>query len=223
MGNYKLIIMKSTTLLLLLGVISVAEASKIKTVIKRKSPVEDVTFVNRGEEEEESADDDEDSLVQLGWTEPWGPGEDGIIDALTPPLEQCQERLWADPRELMWQFDMFSRTCEKKYYDNSVKIAGEIKSELPKVNSWELLDAAFSFSRIRRYDFVQENMDMLEHFQDNLNMNRSNLVNVENFIRVCKTVNNNFAAKYHEGEYDSPSEHDPRKEALEEYNKKVKG
>lgn len=217
--------MKNTAILLLLGVISVTEASKIKSVSIRRSPVKDVTFVNQDEEsgEDEGDDDDEDSLVQLGWTEPWGPGEDGIIDALTPPLEQCKERLWEDPRELMWQMDMFSRTCEKKYYDNSVKIAKAIKSELPKVNAWELLDKSFSFSRVRRYDFVNENMDMLEHFQDNLNMNRSNLVNVENFIRVCKTVNKNFSEKYHEGEFDNPALHDPRQEALEEYNKKIKG
>jgi hypothetical protein len=117
---------------------------------------------------------------------------------------------------------MFSRTCERKYYDNSVKIAKEIKSELPRSNAWELLDKAFEFSRIRRYDFVNENMDMLEHFQDNLNMNRSNLVNVENFIRVCKTVNNNFAAKFHDDEFDNPAKHDPRQEALVKYNEKIK-
>lgn len=118
--------------------------------------------------------------------------------------------------------DMFSRTCDRKYYDNSVKIADKIKSELPKVNSWELLDASFAFSRIRRYDFVNDNMDMLEHFQDNLNMNRANLVNVENFIRVCRTVNKNFAEKFHDGEFDSPSAHDPRQEALDKYNEDKK-
>jgi len=63
-------------------------------------------------------------------------------------------------------------------------------------------------------------MDMLEHFQDNLNMNRSNLVNVENFIRVCKTVNKNFSDKYKDDEFDNPALHDPRQEALEKYNEK---
>jgi hypothetical protein len=155
------------------------------------------------------------------WTEPWGPGEDGIIDALTPPLEACRERLWEDPRELGWQMDMFSRTCDRKYYDHAWEIAQKIKSDLPRVNAWELLDKSFAFSRIRRYDFVNDNMDMLEHFQDNLNMNRSNLVNVENFIRVCKTVNQNFSAKFHDGEFDNPAEHDPRQEALEKYNEKI--
>ena len=204
--------MKYSTVLLLLGVVAYAEASKI-TQMKR-------SHVKQRDMESDDDEDDEDSLVQLGWTEPWGPGEDGIIDALTPPLQACQERLWNDPRELGWQIDMFSRTCDRKYYENGVQIAQEIQSEIPKINSWELLDKAFEFSRIRRYDIVNDNMDMLEHFQDNLNMNRSNLVNVENFIRVCKTVNRNFSEKFHDGEFDSPALHDPRQEALEKHNEK---
>mgnify|MGYP007020038529 CR=1 FL=1 len=53
---------------------------------------------------------------------------------------------------------------------------------------------------------------MLEHFQDNLNTNVSNTVNQENFIRTGKTVVDNFLNKYHDGEYDNPANHDPRKE-----------
>lgn len=197
---------------MVLGAMSTVEASKI-TAVARRTPVKDVTFAQVSD-----SDTDDDSLVQLGWTDEWGPGDNGIIDALTPPIGQCEERLWADPRELKWQMEMFSRTCERKYYDNSVKIAKDINAELPKVNAWELLNKSFAFDRIRRYDFVNENMDMLEHFQDNLNMNRSNLVNVDNFIRVCKTVNKNFATKYHDGEFDNPLAHDPRQEALDKYN-----
>ena len=29
------------------------------------------------------------------------------------------------------------------------------------VNTWELYDKAFSFPRVRRYDFVQQHMDMI--------------------------------------------------------------
>lgn len=92
--------MKYTQVLCLLGAISVAEASKISSVANRRTPVKDVTFVNEDSDDEDS--DDDDSLVQTGWTEQWGPGEDGIVDALTPPLGQCEERLWEDPRELSW-------------------------------------------------------------------------------------------------------------------------
>ena len=56
------------------------------------------------------------------------------------------------------------------------------------VHTWELMDKAFTFPRVRRYEFVQENMDMLEHFQDNLNTNIDNSQHLANFIRVAKAV-----------------------------------
>lgn len=159
---------------------------------------------------------EDEALVQ--WTDEFGPGETGIIDALTPPEEACKERLWLDQREIDWQIDMFSRTCERQYYNNAVFIAGEIKGNIPKIHTWELLDKSFAFQRVRRYDFVNDQMNMVEHFQDNLNQNRSNLHNVENFVRVCATVRNNLAEKYHDGEMDYPWSHDPRQEALDKYN-----
>jgi len=70
--------MKYSTILLLLGVVS---ASKIT----KRTPVKGVTFVQDGEDDDD-AESEDDNLVQLKWTEPWGPGEDGIVDALTPPL-----------------------------------------------------------------------------------------------------------------------------------------
>ena len=71
--------------------------------------------------------------------------------------------------------DRFSRAFDMTNYDNAVTIAGKLGKKLPPVHSWELLDKSFSFPRVRRYSDVQENMDMLEHFQDNLNTNLSNL------------------------------------------------
>ena len=56
-------------------------------------------------------------------------------------------------------------------------------------------------------------MDMLEHFQDNLNQNQSNSQNMANFLRVARTVRDNFKAKYHDGEFDDPGDHDARAEA----------
>ena len=91
-----------------------------------------------------------------------------------------------------------------------MKISDELKIKPPQVKTWELYDKAFSFSRVRRYDEVQQNMDMLEHFQDNLNTNISNLENVNNFIRVGKTTQKNFNYKYHNGEFDDPAKTDPR-------------
>jgi len=55
-----------------------------------------------------------------------------------------------------------------------------------------------------------ENMDMLEHFQDNLNTNISNQVNMENFLRVANTVKTNLGTKYHDGEFVDPAGFDPK-------------
>ena len=55
-------------------------------------------------------------------------------------------------------------------------------------------------------------MDMLEHFEDNMNTNISNTINVANFIKVGKTVVANLDAKYHNGEFVNPAKFDPRSE-----------
>ena len=56
-------------------------------------------------------------------------------------------------------------------------------------------------------------MEMLEHFQDNLNTNVSNKINQQRFIDTAKKVVANFAEKYHDGEYSNPKNTDPRAEA----------
>jgi hypothetical protein len=155
------------------------------------------------------------SAIQLKSSyDPTDDVDEGIIDALTPQKGACEERLWMNQDELNFQMDKFSRTFDIKNYENAMKVAKEINATPPQVKSWELMDAAFSFSRVRRYDEVQQNMDMLEHFQDNLNTNISNLQNVQNFIRVAKTVQSNFNGKYHDGEFADPATHDPREAKL---------
>jgi hypothetical protein len=32
--------------------------------------------------------------IKSSWTAEWGSGETGLIDALTPPEKDCEERLW---------------------------------------------------------------------------------------------------------------------------------
>ena len=111
-----------------------------------------------------------------------------------------------------WQIDKFSRTFDKQYYLNAAEIAKELKVKIPPVHSWELLDKSFSFPRVRRYDDVQNNLEMLEHFQDNMNLNNSNQINVDRFIRVGKAVVSAFNEKYHDGEFSDPIKFNPRDE-----------
>jgi hypothetical protein len=112
--------------------------------------------------------------------------------------------------ELDNQIDLFSKTLDPRHWTNVLNIAGAMKAKSGvapplKVHTWELLDNAFTFPRIRRYAYVQENMDMLEHFEDNLNTNISNSVNMANFIKVAGTVKKNLNAKYHNGEFADPA------------------
>ena len=110
--------------------------------------------------------------------------------------------------------DMFSRTIDPRHRFNVLNINKALpKAQRLSVHTWELYDKAFSFPRIRRYQYVQENMDMLEHFEDNLNANISNSVHMANFLRVANTVRQNLSTKYHDGEFDDPGSHDPKAEA----------
>ena len=111
---------------------------------------------------------------------------------------------------------MFSRTLDPRHWTNAMNVAGAMKDAGKKpaiyVHTWELYDGAFSFPRVRRYQMVQDNMDMLEHFQDNLNTNLSNSQHMSNFLRVANTVRGNLNTKYHDGEFDDPGNHDPKLE-----------
>jgi hypothetical protein len=48
-------------------------------------------------------------------------------------------------------------------------------------------------------------MDMLEHFQDNVNTNISNSVNMANILKVANTVKKNLNTKYHNCEFADPA------------------
>ena len=77
------------------------------------------------------------------------------------PLEKTEE-------EMQLQLSQFSRTFDKTNYDNAMKIYGALKKmgKDPKVavTTYELYDKAFPFEKVRRYDLVQQHMNMIEHF-----------------------------------------------------------
>jgi hypothetical protein len=98
--------------------------------------------------DEDSDDSDGDELVQLN---------DPCVY-----LDETQD-------ELDYQVDMFSRTLDVRHWTNAQNIAkamgknGTSATGL-KIHTWELYNNAFSFPRVRRYGFTNDNMDMLEHF-----------------------------------------------------------
>lgn len=186
----------ATVALLLLGMISTSEAK----VVNALTQVQARNFQRQrlgDSSSDSSSSDDESNLVQLN------------ANAPCEYLDETQD-------ELDYQIDMFSRTLDPRHWTNVVNIAEAmtkkqgLKPVIAKVHTWELYDTAFSFPRVRRYNFVNENMDMLEHFQDNLNTNISNSVHMANFLRVARTVRGNFNEKYHDGEFNDPGNTDPR-------------
>ena len=111
------------------------------------------------------------------------------------------------------ELDFFSRKFEQAHYDNALHIYEELmkKGIKPRVSvhTWELYDNAFSFPRVRRYNLVQHHMDLIQHFEDNLNENFTNKQNVANFIQVGKKAQEELNIRYHDGEFRDPAAFDP--------------
>jgi hypothetical protein len=65
-------------------------------------------------------------------------------------------------QEMQIEMDYFSRKLDMNHYDNAMTIWKKIGGAAPRVTTWELYDKGFSFDRVRRFDYVQENMNTLE-------------------------------------------------------------
>lgn len=139
-----------------------------------------------------------------------------MITSLHGSPADCEPALDVSVEELNKQLDYFSRKLDMKYYENAMAIYKELLKDglnpQLSVSTWELYDKSFSFPRVRRYDLVQQHMDMLEHFQDDLNQNFTNSLLVRNFIEVAKNAQKDFNKKYHDGEFSDPAEYDPYEE-----------
>ena len=128
--------------------------------------------------------------------------------------------------------EYFSRKFDKQDFDKALKIFQNLTAEENKkpkdpsdkvkvfplfVHTFELYDKAFTFPRIRKYEDVEQNLDMLAHFEDNLNTNIDNSVHLANFLRVATTVHKNLMAKYgNDGFFNDPALVDPYAEAKDE-------
>jgi hypothetical protein len=127
----------------------------------------------------------------------------------------CQTPLDITQKELDVQLDYFSRTFDKHHYENAMNIYNEMKKKgtdpimANGVHTWELYDHAFPFEKVRRYDLVQQHMDAIQHFEDNLNQNMQNGQAVDQFVIVAKAAQVAINAKYHNGEFSDPALFDP--------------
>ena len=105
-----------------------------------------------------------------------------------PKVANCVGSLPATEAAMKEEMLMFSKNFDKKHFDNAVKIQGALGAKLPRVNTWELYDKAWTWPKIRQYETVQEGMETLEHYEDNLNTNITNSKLLEKFITHAKAI-----------------------------------
>merc|ERR1719353_199725 len=121
----------------------------------------------------------------------------------------CPIPLEISEDELQYQLGEFSRNFNM---DNAMKVkAGLAKAgKNPKfaVTTKELYDKSFSFPKVRNYDYAVEQMNELEHYEDNLNNNLSNKLALTRFVEVAKKVRANLNDKYDIGFIDPGVEGD---------------
>ena len=124
----------------------------------------------------------------------------------------CPEPLEISEEELNYQLGQFSRHFDMKFWDNAMKIKDELskKGINPRfaVTTKELYDHSFSFPKVRNYDYAVEQMNELEHYEDNLNNNISNSLALKRFVEVAKKVRKNLNDKYDIGFIDPGVEGD---------------
>jgi len=135
---------------------------------------------------------------------------------MTKTFSECSDPLDITQKELDVQLDYFSRNFDKYHYENAMNIYAELKKQGKEpvtgpsgVHTWELYDKAFPFEKVRRYDLVQQHMDAIQHFEDNLNQNLQNGQAVDQFIIVGLAAQAALNAKYHNGEFSDPALFDP--------------
>ena len=120
--------------------------------------------------------------------------QDKLYDLMQLQIQgaDCPEPLEISEEELHYQLGEFSRNFNMENWSNAQKIADGLakagKSPRFAVTTKELYDHSFSFPKVRNYDYAVENMNELEHYEDNLNNNLSNSYALQKFVQVAKKV-----------------------------------
>ena len=132
------------------------------------------------------------------------------IEGETDPA--CPPPLAITEDELHYQLGEFSRNFDNKNWANAMTIRGKLAEagQTPKfaVTTKELYDKSFSFPKVRNYDYAVQQMNELEHYEDNLNSNLSNTLALTRFVEVAKKVRANLNDKYDIGFIDPGVEGD---------------
>ena len=125
---------------------------------------------------------------------------------------ECPKPLEISEDEMHYQLGEFSRNFNMDNWDNAMEVKGKLAKagKNPKfaVTTKELYDKSFSFPKVRNYDYAVEQMNELEHYEDNLNNNLSNKLALTRFVEVAKKVRANLNDKYDIGFIDPGVEGD---------------
>jgi hypothetical protein len=125
---------------------------------------------------------------------------------------ECPKPLEITEDEMHYQLGEFSRNFQLESWNNAMHIKDKLnkKGVFPKfaVTTKELYDKSFSFPKVRNYDYAVQQMNELEHYEDNLNANLSNQLALKRFIDVAKKVRANLNDKYDIGFIDPGVEGD---------------
>jgi len=73
-----------------------------------------------------------------------------------------------------------------------------------------MYDRAFTFQRVRKYNFVLEQLNKLELYEDNANLNLTNMEAINKFVKAGKEVQSALKSRYAEF-FKDPATIDPRK------------
>lgn len=138
--------------------------------------------------------------------------QEKLYELMQLNTQECPKPLEITEDELHYQLGEFSRNFQMESWNNAMHIKKKLgkKGVFPKfaVTTKELYDKSFSFPKVRNYDYAVQNMNELEHYEDNLNANLDNALALKRFIDVAKKVRANLNDKYDIGFIDPGVEGD---------------
>jgi hypothetical protein len=157
------------------------------------------------------------ALIGAASAAPVSHNQEMLYDIMALQMSQvdangCPIPLAITEDELQFQLGEFSRNFNMDNWDNAQKVLSGLKAagKAPKfaVTTKELYDKSFSFPKVRNYDYAVEQMNELEHYEDNLNNNLSNKLALTRYVEVAKKVRANLNDKYDIGFIDPGVEGD---------------
>ena len=126
--------------------------------------------------------------------------QDNLYELMCMNNREFSKDLEISEDALHYELAKFSRNFDIKHYNNAIQILDKLHEKgvnaRAAVTTKELYDKSFSFPKVRNYDFAREQLDILQHFEDNLNINLKNELALANFISNAKKVRSALNDRY---------------------------